>query len=85
MSRYLGTSTVSCVGVGTTWKLFCKCVQVRHSPFAMLVLVPGTSALSSFSPGSCDVELNESSPRRLLIDWILTAQHLWLHVCDHFF
>ncbi len=72
MSGYLEASTVNCVGVAMAWKLFYNCVQVCHSPFAMLLLVPGTSALSSFSQGGCNVELNESSPRRLTIDWTLS-------------
>jgi hypothetical protein len=49
---------VSCVGIATAWMLFCKFVQACCSAFAMLSLVPGISALSSFSQVSCDVEMN---------------------------
>ncbi len=63
MSRYLEASVVSCVGLATAWKLLCRWVQACRSPFAMLLEDLITSALSNFSQGYCDAELNESCPK----------------------
>ncbi len=72
MSRYLEASLISCVGLATAWKLFCRWVQACRCLFAMLLLDPSTSALINFSQGDCDGELNESS-KRSIIDWMLSC------------
>lgn len=63
MSRYLGASDDSCIGVATSWKFICKWCQACRNPDAILWSDPSISDVSIVFHGDSSLELNEFSPR----------------------
>ena len=63
MSRYLGASVDSCIGVATSWKFSCKWCQACRNPDAILWSDPSLSVVGIVFHGDGSLELNEFSPR----------------------